>query len=223
MSTTGEAGLRPLSRERVLQAGLALIDAEGLPALTMRRLAADLGVGVMSLYRHVSTKEDLLDGITHLALKGLITSDPVDVDWADYLSRKIRNLYSALRRHPGATQILASGLIPGPVLDPVRDSLLGVLRTAGFNERQSVTYLHTLFTYTVGFAVVAGHNDVRPEQDIRRVSSLPAKPFRFLSASANQFSQRFNHQSFDAGLALIVTGLRAQLDSQDGGTSPQPS
>lgn len=176
----------------------------------------------MSLYRHIATKEDLLDGVTHLALEGLVTSDPLDTDWADYLSRKIKSLYCALRRHPGATQILASGLIPGPVLDPVRDSLLGVLRTAGFDGRQSVTYLHTLFTYTVGFAVIAGHSDGRPEHDVRRLSTLPVAPFRFLTTSADEFSQRFSHQSFDAGLALIVTGLRAQLDSSGQDPSHRP-
>lgn len=196
-----------LSRERVLHAALDLADAEGLGALTMRRLAADLDVGVMSLYRYVETKQDLLDGIVHLAMEPLSGGEPQQDAWEARMSASIRQLYAALRAHPGATQALADGLIPGPALDPTRDALLGILLDAGFERRQAVTYLHTLFTYAIGFAVVAGHNPAASVPDSDRIAG-----FTHLSGAAKEFSERFSAESFDAGLTVILAGMHVQLD-----------
>lgn len=195
-----------LSRERVLRAALDLADAEGLGALTMRRLAADLDVGVMSLYRYVETKQDLLDGIVHLAMKPLSGGEPQRGTWESQMPAAIRQLYAALRAHPGATQALAGGLIPGPALDPTRDALLGILLAAGFDRGQAVTYLHTMFTYAIGFAVVAGHNPVAAVPDADRIAA-----FGHLSGAAEEFAGRFSQESFDAGLDVIIAGMRAHL------------
>jgi AcrR family transcriptional regulator len=201
----------PLSRERVLRTGLTLVNAEGLAALTMRRLAADLGVGAMSIYRYVDTKHDLLDGITQIALESLARPANYDGSWDEQLSTAIGDLYSALRAHPGATQILANGLVPGPALDPIRDSLLGILRGAGFNKAHAVTYLHTLLTYAVGFAVVAGHREATSANEALRLGALPSETFANLADSASEFSSCFSRHSFDAGLRLIIEGLQAHL------------
>jgi hypothetical protein len=93
----------------------------------------------------------------------------------------------------------------------VRNSLLGCLRDAGFDNSRAVTYLHTLFTYVVGFAVVAGHNEVPSEAEAGRIGALPPESFGHLAGAAQEFSRRFSQRSFDAGLALIIAGLRAEL------------
>ena len=172
----------------------------------MRRLAKDLGVGVMSLYRHVATKDELLDGVVHLALEPL---DDIDQrgPWDARLTSAITNLYSALRAHPGATQALAGGFIPGPALDPVRDRLLGMLMDVGFDAARAVDYLHTLFTYAVGFAVVAGRNEI-PATESARINALPSSRFPSLVKAAVEFERRLSDRSFDAGLAVILDGIR---------------
>lgn len=203
---------RRLSRTRILEVALKICDSEGLPSLTMRRLAADLGVGVMSLYRYVATKDDLLEGVVHLALQPL--SMPDDGDWDVRLASAIGRLYAALREHPGATQALAGGFIPGPALDPVRDELLGILLDAGFDAARAVAYLHTLFTYAVGFAIVAGHNNVPDAAESARIASLPPQQFPSLARVAPEFDARFSRPSFESGLALIIDGLRVDLRSR---------
>lgn len=199
-----------LDRDRVLRAALRLVDRDGLAALTMRRLAADLGVGVMTLYGYVRTKADLLDGITQVALEPLAAQPPAEGRWDEQLATAIRTLYAVFQAHPGATQILADGVTPGPALDPVRESLLAVLRAAGFDRREAVVFLHTVFSYVLGFAVVAGHRPGPSPKERKRVASLPRADFPHLADSADEFSERFSPDSFEAGLELILTGLRAE-------------
>ncbi|MCW2685718.1 MAG: tetracycline repressor [Mycobacterium sp.] len=202
---------RRLSRDRVLRAALDLVDAEGLPTLTMRRLAAELDVGVMSLYRYIETKRDLLDGITELALESLSVPPPEEGTWDEQLTAAAHRIYAAMREHPGATQILADGFIPGPALDPLREWLLRILHVAGFDNQQAASYLQTLFTYTLGFVVLAGHSEAPFVEEWHRISALPSDSFPYLAQSAAEFSRRFTTPSFEAGLAVIIKGLQAEL------------
>src|SRR3954470_7539302 len=99
----------PLTRDRILRAALTLIDRDGLDALSMRRLGAELGVEGMALYRHVGNKERLLDGVVELLL------EDVDVDvepepaatWTDSWIAIARSYRRLARAHPGAFRLLA--------------------------------------------------------------------------------------------------------------------
>lgn len=210
----GRGGRSGLDREQVLRAALHLIDTEGLPTLTMRRLATELGVGVMTLYSYVRDKDDILDGVTELALRPLAVPPDEFGSWEQRLQSALQELYGALRAHPGATQILADGLVPGPTLDPIREGLLAILRRAGFDRGQAVTYLNALFSYVVGFAAVAGHHEVPSEAERRRIAALPPSEFPYLAGSASEFSCRFSGDAFDAGLHVFVSGLRNILSTK---------
>lgn len=100
----------------------------------------------MSLYRYVETKQDLLDGIVELALSPTVQQLSPAGPWDSRVAGEIRHLYNTLLIHPGATQILADGLVPGAVLGATRDNLIGLLIEAGFDTAQAVIYLHTLMT-----------------------------------------------------------------------------
>lgn len=204
---------RLCTREQVLEAALQLIDTEGMNALTIRRLAADLGIGVTTVYGYVRTKEEILDEVTRLALQPLRSAEPDGRPWQQQLRERILSLYRALRRHPGATQVLASGQTPGPSFDEFREHALALLRDAGFADREAVRSLHALYSYTVGFAATAGHSPVPSSGDADRLSGLPRGRFPVLADVATEFSYRFADDSFEFGLDRLLLGIRehAQL------------
>src|SRR4051794_17760858 len=115
MAKTGQAQQPrlPLSRERVIQAAIALAQAEGLEALTMRRLAEELRAGAMTLYYHVPNKEALLDGMVD-SVFGEIELPTTDVDWKTALRRRALSTREALNRHRWAVGLMESRTTPGP-------------------------------------------------------------------------------------------------------------
>src|SRR4051794_2050186 len=90
-----------LTRERIVDAGLALADEHGLEAVSMRRVAGELGVKAMSLYNHIAAKNDLLDGMLERVL-GEVTLPVAGGEWEAELRRCAMSLHDAIRRHPWA-------------------------------------------------------------------------------------------------------------------------
>ena len=128
-----------LSRERILAAGLALADADGLDAVSMRRVAGELGVQAMSLYNHVENKDALLDGMLERVLG---EADPPQDggDWQEELRRCAVSLHDALRRHPWACAlVMAPAAYPLALAARVRyiEALLRTLRDGGFTAAQA--------------------------------------------------------------------------------------
>src|SRR5207237_8821913 len=111
---------------------LALGDDEGLEALTMPRLGTHLGVGTMSLYRHIEGKDDLLDGVAAQVLSGVTLPSGASDDWEGRVVGYLRSLRAEALRHPALARILADrGRTVGPAVEQL-DTVHGVRRTAGF-------------------------------------------------------------------------------------------
>jgi len=134
--TTG-AARTPLSRERVLAAAMALADAEGLSALTMRRLAADVGVEAMSLYYHVPGKEGLLDGLTETVLVAInaavaarVTADD---DWRTALRHRCLAAREVMVAHRWAPGLLGSRSSIPPGLYPYYEEILATMIRGGLS------------------------------------------------------------------------------------------
>src|SRR5437879_199769 len=122
----------PLSRDRILRAALELADEGGIESLTMRKLGQVLGFEAMSLYNHVANKNDLIDGILDLVLNE--TEPPVSAgEWDATVRSSAISVYQALRRHPWAVALLMSPDRVRPARLRFMDSLLGLLRDAGFS------------------------------------------------------------------------------------------
>lgn len=154
MPTTETDVRRPLTRERVLEAALRLVDEEGLSALTMRALGARLGVEGMSVYRHVPGKAALREGIAELLWAELERSTDSDPDWR----RSMRSLAVAVRRladeHPNAYPLLLTGNVaPVPGLR-LFESQLEALRAAGYDEARAAVILRAVFSYACGYAMM---------------------------------------------------------------------
>ena len=154
---------KPLSRDRVLHAAVALADDAGLGALSMRRLGQELGVEAMSLYNHVANKDDLLDGITGVVLGEIELPD--DGDWKEALRRHALSAHGVFRRHPWACNLALSPDRTVPVSVRRADWMLGCLRGAGFSPELTYHAYHALDAHILGFTLwELGHGVVDSEE-----------------------------------------------------------
>ncbi len=152
-TSAGRVPRNTLSRDRIVDAALALIDADGLDALTMPRLAERLGVGTMSLYRHIDDKDDLINAVAEQVLSGVRVPDGAPDDWQGRVVGYLRALREQALAHPALSRILADrGLTVGPVFDQLEQTHM-ILLTAGFSPTDAVRTFYSLLTYVFGFVM----------------------------------------------------------------------
>jgi AcrR family transcriptional regulator len=140
----------PLSRERVLRAAVALADKAGIESLSMRRLAEELGVVPMALYKHVANKEELLDGMIDVVV-GEIDPPVAGAGWKTAVRQRILSARRALLRHPWASQVMESKKNPTPVVLEYMDSMIGLFRDGGFSVNLTHHVMHTIGSRVLGF------------------------------------------------------------------------
>jgi AcrR family transcriptional regulator len=149
-----------LSKERVLQAAIALVGRDGIESLTMRKLADELGAGAMSLYHYVPNKEQLLDGMVDVVF-GEIELPSTDVDWKTAMRKRAISTREALRRHPWAIGLMEGRTSHGPANLGLHNAVLGCLRAAGFSIEMTVHAYSVQDAYIYGFALQ--ERDMSPE------------------------------------------------------------
>jgi AcrR family transcriptional regulator len=157
--------LARIDRATVLRATLALADEQGLAAVSMRAVAARLGVTPMALYRHVGDKTQLLDGLVEQLLLELPLPDAA-LPWQDRLRALSAATRATARRHPGVFPLLLQRPAVTPGALRVRESLYQALRDAGIDESAVPRAERLLSTFVLGFAAseAAGRFTVAPEQ-----------------------------------------------------------
>ena len=142
----------PLSRERVLEAAIALADEGGIESLTMRRLAQELGVEAMTLYYYVANKDEILGGIVDLVV-GEIELPAPDAAWKPAIRKTALSAYDVLLRHPWAANLVLSGPTMSQARVRYMNSLLGSLRHGGFSAEETDHAYHALDSHIMGFAL----------------------------------------------------------------------
>jgi len=142
----------PLSRDRVLLGAMAVADAGGIGSLTIRSLAAELGVKPMSVYHHVANKDEILDGIVDLVFSEIERPSP-DGDWRAEMRRRAISARAVLRVHPWAIPLLQSRTNPGPATLRHHNSVIGALRAAGFSMAMTAHAYALMDSYVFGFAL----------------------------------------------------------------------
>src|SRR6266850_7101186 len=161
----------PLSRDRILQAALELVDDAGIESLTMRKLGQVLGFEAMSLYNHVPNKDDVLDGIVDLVLAE--TELPVsDGDWETAVRTSAVSVHRILRDHSWAAKLLMSPERVRPARLRYMDSLLGRLRTAGFSADTTYHAYHVLDGFIFGFSLWETSHTYTAEQVTQFVATF---------------------------------------------------
>jgi AcrR family transcriptional regulator len=164
MATTRE----PLTRLRIVELALGIIDTEGLDALNMRRLAAAAGVKPMSLYHHFSNKEAILLAVAEsisaaalgdaasggavcggAALNGPLAATPVG-DWRDHVRLLFVGLHELVQAHPRALPLIGTGVLSTPSGRRWMEELMRALLEAGFTPDNAANIYHTLGAFTLG-------------------------------------------------------------------------
>jgi AcrR family transcriptional regulator len=199
-----------LTRDRIVDAGLALADTHGLGAVSMRRVAGELGVKAMSLYNHIAGKDALLDGMLERVLDE-VTLPVAGRDWEEELRRCALSLHDAIRRHPWACGLaMAPAAFPSALGARARyiEAILRTLREAGFTAEQAYHGYHALDGHTIGITTwELGHTvaDQSRIEDARR--QIAAGDYPYLLEHAREHEA--GHQSaFAFGLDLVFDGLR---------------
>lgn len=206
----------PLTRDRVIEAALHLMDAEGLEAVTMRRVARAVGVEAMSLYHHVDDKDDLLDGICERVMTEFRFPEPTD-DWAEDCRRGARAWRRLLRRHPDVMRLFAEQRGPVRSIDSLRpmEYALGLLRGAGLSDRDTAQAFHAFGGYIQGFvmmelgSIVGGVDEEQLRQHTELATGLP-DGFAVLRAVSPHFAACDADEQFEFGLDLLIRGLEAK-------------
>ena len=226
--TATEKARAPLSRDRVLRAAVSLADREGIDSLSMRRVGTELGVEAMSLYNHVANKEDLLDGMLDVVLGEIEPALEDEGDWRRVFHDRALSARRALQRHPWASEVIASRINPTPSMLAYLDSMIGVVRRAGFSLDLTHHAMHTLGSRALGFSQElfeeSGDVDVDPATMDLMVKQMAAQ-FPYAAEIATKV--RHDNESvvgagcddqfeFEFGLNLILDGLeRLRLGEAD--------
>lgn len=210
-----------LTRELVLSTALALVDSEGLEALTMRRLGQELNRDPMSLYRYAANRAALLDGVTELVLDELAIF-PEDPDWQSQLRKIAHDLRLLALRHPNVVPLLVTrplstplGLRPLGTLRPL-EQILSLLIDAGFEPADALHVYRAYYGFLYGhilnelqeFIVDPEENEALLRLGLHR---LPPKEFPRLRALGPVLTDYDGAAELDQGISILLAGLAAPL------------
>lgn len=143
-----------ISRGEIVQTAIRVIEAGGYQELSIRSLAAGLGVAPMSLYRHIRDKDDLLDEVVDLLLAEAWRPAAAEDDWEAWLIEAAANFRQFLVSQPAALHVYLRHPVVSPAAIQRMDAMMGVLRRAGLDEATARSAYATLHTYTLGFAAL---------------------------------------------------------------------
>jgi AcrR family transcriptional regulator len=163
----------PLSRQRVLQAAVALADQGGVESLSMRNLAHELAVVPMALYKHVASKDELLDGMIDVVVSEI--DPPVGgADWKTAIRERILSARRALLRHPWASRVMESRTRPTPTVLAYMDSMVGMFLAGGFSIDQTHHAVHAMGSRLMGFTQELYNDtaDTDPEMEQEMFAAL---------------------------------------------------
>lgn len=186
---------RPLTRQELLEAALRVVDSEGLPALTMRRLADAVGVEAMSLYHHVPNKEALLDWTLELMRSDMRLPDPPPEDWVDLMASIFGEYRRVLVAHPNMLPLAGrrtSGVVP---------SGLHFLLSQGFGPDDAVELYQSLVAFTVGYSMLSA-----PGAQVDPPSLTPELAGR---------ARDWRDETCDRTLRIIMESYRSRRGSGD--------
>jgi AcrR family transcriptional regulator len=210
----------PLSRDRIVFAALQLADRSGVDSLSMRKLGDALGVEAMSLYHHVASKDDLIDGMIDVVYTEIGLPEPGE--WRNSIRARYLTARKVLSRHRWAIPLMESRANPGLPNLRHHDAVLGCLRAGGFTLPQTATAYSVLDGYLYGFALTEKALPFEDEAQTAELaeSMLAAFPMAQLPHLAEIAMQHVVQPGYDygdefeRGLDLILDSLE-RLRSSD--------
>ncbi len=174
-----------LNRDGVLRAAVSLADEIGIEALSMRRLADELGVVPMALYKHVANKEELLDGMVEVIV-GEIDPPSGSADWRTAVRERVLSARRALRRHAWARQAMETRTTKTPAVLDYMDSFIGMFQAGGFSIDLTHHVMHAIGGRMWGFTQELFDDAPRPG-----AAPSPALPPEAQAAMMQQMAARY--------------------------------
>jgi AcrR family transcriptional regulator len=218
----------PLTRERVLQAAVALADERGIEALTMRNLGQEVGVEAMSLYNHVANKEAILDGAIELvvgevleAVEDETLSDPGA--WKAVTRRRILAAREVMLRHRWAPKVLETRSDMSPLVLRYYDGLLGLMFEGGFSADLAHHAMHAFGSRALGFTQELYEEDADvPAETVSAMATQMAAEFPNLAEMLKVVTHDADTTlgwcddqfEFEFGLDLLLEGLERRRDAE---------
>jgi AcrR family transcriptional regulator len=205
-----------LSRDRIVDAAVAVADRGGLTAVSMRSVGREAGAEAMSLYHHLRGKEELLDALADWAFSR-IALPGADQPWRAAMRDRAASARAVLVAHPWALGLLESRRHPGPVLLRHHDAVLGCLRAAGFPVVLASHAYSVLDAYVYGFVLTELNLPMEAGEDAQEFAAglaLAADDYPHLvETMAVQLSGgTYDYAAeFDWGLDLVLDGLEERL------------
>ena len=193
-----------------MEAAVRFVDREGLEALSMRKLGAELGVEAMSLYNHVPSKDALLDGMVDLLL-GELGVPSEDKGWEERIREAYRTFRHLAHEHPNAFPLFV--VRPPETMDGawLVEEFLKTLRSAGFDAQTALHAFRALSSYTVGYAMAEIRGfAMEPTEDHLGAWRL-SEEFPHISELKSYLEEIDRDAEFEFGLDLIFAGLKAKL------------
>jgi AcrR family transcriptional regulator len=204
----------PLSRQRILDAAVRLVDSEGLNALTMRRLAGELGVEGASLYKHIPNKAALHFGMMRTIFQEMNPDYPADeLDWQGRLRAGMRSFRELGLKHP---QVFALLNRPWEANSPRVESELGSMIKSGFTVKQAAYSLRLLASFVIGFVIWETSSLVRDPEELRDMEA-ESDSYRFPDQYPNTIAARpytsgpGKDEAFEFGLNAAIVGINEMV------------
>jgi AcrR family transcriptional regulator len=217
----------PLTPNAIVDAAIRRLDAEGLDALSMRRIADDLGTGAASLYWHVGSKDGLLDLIFDRVIGEQAVPDPQPKQWQEQLKEIARTMRATILQHRDIVRISIGRFPMGPNALHYSERVLAVLRGGGVPDELAVVGFHLLTSVVNGYTMDETGQGGEPPADqppldegarMARdyIASLPTDRFPNLVAVADQFTITDPDLRFELLIDIFVSGLARQAKGSRG-------
>lgn len=201
-------------RPEIARAALALLDDEGIDALSMRRLADHLGIGTMTLYTHFRSKRELLDAAVGVAVEDFDFSQPADGGFREKARAHVDALRRLLEDHPSLAQLRGRQPIVHTGAFRISEPAMQILLDAGFPPQEAAAAFRLLFTYVFGSMLFGPAEPTPAEQRGVRAALhlLPEHEFPALTATADAMTGALGGpDQFAYGLERLLDGIEARL------------
>ena len=215
----GASDRTTLTPRSVVEGALSLADSEGLGAVTIRRLAGELGVTPMALYWHFRSKEDLLDGMAASVFEEIDPSTDVSVTWQEQLRALLGSVLDVLRAHPSTAVLVSTRTVSSEASLRATEVVLDILGRGGFSPaeatqvaRHALSAVTNLVSGEPGVVVREGSREVLDDRRRARLflESLPPERYPRLVEAATPLSEGVDPDAYFAfGLDLLLAGIEA--------------